>query len=203
MSNGKNRLAEWLPKREEECAFEARRRRLFKTLDAARVMRWHTQPDGLRQTVGEHTFGVMCILLFALSQSEWSGGDIPDNVSKVRADTVALLVGALLHDAHEAYLGDIPAPVVALIKNADEFIEAESLARSNVMSVDLTPADARIIFYADKIEAMMFALHSGRTAAFEYNRDLVIRAFDDDATTPPGVLDSFKRLVAPYDAYFG
>lgn len=199
MSNGKNRLAEWLPKREEECAFEASRRRLYKTLDASRVMRWHTQPDGLRQTVGEHTFGVMSILLFALTQSAWSGGNIPDNVRKVRADTVVLLVGALLHDAHEAYLGDIPAPVAERLKNENAFIAAESFARSNVMSVELTPAEVRIVFYADKIEAMLFALHSGRTAAFEYNRDLVIKAFADDTTTPPEVLDSFKRLVAPYD----
>lgn len=199
MSKGKNRLAKWLPKREGECGYEFRRRRLFKTLDAARVMRWHTQPDGKQQTVGEHTFGVMCILLFVLSQSDLSARDIPEDLRKVRADTVALLVGALLHDAHEVILGDIPAPVAARLKNEGDFIAVERFARSNVMSVDLTPAEARIVFYADKIEAMLFALHSGRTAAFEYNRGLVIRAFDADATTPPEVLDAFRRLVAPYD----
>lgn len=193
-----NRLAKWLPTRMEESYYEERRRRLIKTLNAARVMRWHTQPDGKQQTVGGHTFGVMCILLEVLTQSE-RGSDILAAARKSRADTVALLVGALLHDAHEAYLGDIPAPVVARLKGSDDFVEMESRARDKVMWVNLTPADERIIFYADKIEAMLFALHSGRTEAFEYNRDLVIHEFANDTTTPPEVLDAFKRFVAPYD----
>lgn len=172
--------------------------RLLNTLDAGRVMRWHTQPDGLRQTVGEHTFGVMCILLFALNEADWASGVSVAESRRNRAEACIMLIGALLHDSREIFTGDIPAPVCEVCSSDSGFELAQYRAGEQVLTMTPEARDARIIFYADKIEAMMFALKSGRFKAFEYNRDLVRKLFESDNITPRGLLDAFKRLVDTY-----
>lgn len=179
-------------------AYTKRFDRLLNTLAAGRVMRWHTQPDGLRQTVGEHTFGVMCVLLFALNEADWASGVSVDESRRNRAEACIMLIGALLHDSREIFTGDIPAPVCEVCECDRGFELAQYRAGEQVLTMTPEARDARIIFYADKIEAMMFALKSGRFKAFEYNRDLVRKVFESDKTTPRRLLDAFKRLVDTY-----
>ena len=189
-------LNEMSPEAREK--FDNRYKRLINTLRAGRVMRWHTTPDGLRQTVGEHTFGVMCILAFVLDASGMIHA--PDEFLRVkyRAEAAALLLAALLHDAPELYTGDIPAPTRDEIAYDAGFSIAEDRASQKVLDCKVTETNSRIIFYADKIEAMLFALKSQRHEAFEYNRNLLFNALDNDDTTPAAILDVFKHIVAPY-----
>lgn len=183
---------------EAKNSYDERYRRLINTLRAGRVMRWHTTPDGLRQTVGEHTFGVMCILAFVLDASGMI--QAPDEFLRVkyRAEAAALLIGALLHDAPELYTGDIPAPVRAEIAFDDGFYNADERAKEKVLDCKVNETHRRIIFYADKTEAMLFALKSQRYEAFEYNRDLLFNELDKDDSTPDAILDVYKHIVATY-----
>lgn len=157
---------------------------LVNTLRAGRVRRWHTD-DKAPQSVGEHTFGVMCVLLYLLRES---GDYTPENAAEV----AALFVGALCHDTAELFTGDIPAPVRSRLENVAEFAAIDAEARGKVFSAQLTSRQRRLVFYADKLEAMIFAIESKRFDAAKYNADLVITAVDGDAELSPALKNAVR-----------
>jgi 5'-deoxynucleotidase YfbR-like HD superfamily hydrolase len=67
--------------------------RFQKIRDASHVQRWHTKRSIHRQTVGEHTFGVVAIILHLWPYSHLN-----------------LIKAAMWHDIPEIATGDIPAP---------------------------------------------------------------------------------------------
>lgn len=168
--------------------------RLQNTLAAGRVRRWHTD-DKAPQTVGEHTFGVMVLLVYLLQEEGDALGTVEHETADERlrrvADLTSLFVGALVHDATELFTGDIPAPARAEIEDSDVFELFEERAREKVFTRRLSFEDRLKIHYADKLEAMLFARRTQRAEAAEYNADIVRRQLKvDDITSVP-----FKSAV--------
>lgn len=163
--------------------------RLKNTLAAGRVRRWHT--DGaLSQSVGEHTFGVMCVLVYLLSEA---GGR--ESFASA-ADEAVLLAGALLHDAPERFTGDLPAPVRSRLEGCAEFDAIDREARAKVLSIEPTDAQRRIVFYADKLEAVLFAWRVGRGEVALYNSYEVRRALAADCTTSERLKECVRGFLA-------
>lgn len=156
--------------------------KLLNTLAAGRVKRWHTS-DGAPQSVGEHSYGVCAILIYLLS------------VSKLDAQNqLAALVGGLLHDATEIYTGDIPAPVRARLDAQNALAGIEASAREKVLSLNLPDNLQKIVFYADKLEAFLFAIKTGRDEIAEFNRLEVLTALDTDSSSEPAVKQAVKSF---------
>ena len=158
--------------------------RLQNTLAAGRVRRWHTD-DKAPQTVGEHTFGVMVILVYLLQEEGDALNTVEtesdaDRIKRV-ADLTALFIGALVHDATELFTGDIPAPARAEIEDSDVFELFEERAAEKVFYRKPNFENRLKIYYADKLEAMLFARRTQRAEAAEYNADVIRRqlAIDD------------------------
>lgn len=110
---------------------------------AARIMRYHTMPPIHRQTVGEHTFGVLTIILEVES--------FPSS---------ELLRAALYHDATEALLGDTPSPAkwfAASLEGALKVSE-ESIKKAYAIDINLSEHDKMILKYADLMELVVFCL---------------------------------------------
>lgn len=119
---------------------------------AARIPRVHTRPPIHKQTVGEHTFGVLAII------HEVLGVDASPN----------LLRAALYHDAPEAITGDVPAPAKwdstelsgALSDLEDQIVSKYSLPTSRL---DLSEFEERVLRYADLMELALFAIEEVNT----------------------------------------
>lgn len=111
---------------------------------AARIPRVHTRPPIHKQTVGEHTFGVLAIL------------------REVCQPSVALYEAALYHDAPEAVTGDVPAPAKwdspalteALNDVEDDIIDRWRLPNSR----NLNPQEERLLKFADLMELALFSI---------------------------------------------
>lgn len=110
---------------------------------AARVRRCHIMPTLHQQTVGEHTFGVLCIL-----------------TTIYHALSPQLVRAALFHDAPEAKLGDLPAPAKWSNKKLHEaYKELEVKLRMEYdLDEPLTEFEQQLLRFADKLELAMFAL---------------------------------------------
>jgi 5'-deoxynucleotidase YfbR-like HD superfamily hydrolase len=113
---------------------------------AARVVRCHTSHVNHRQTVGEHTFGLLCILF-----------EIAD-----RQDTFDIVQYALDHDVPEAIEGDTPSPVKWRHPNLHKALhEAEaSIQKEFDLTADthLSVRQQQIFRYCDIMEFVMFAI---------------------------------------------
>lgn len=156
--------------------------KLLNTLSAGRVKRWHTS-DGATQSVGEHTFGVCVILIYLLSASKLDA-----------QNQLATLVGGLLHDAPEIYTGDIPAPIRKQLEDAGAMSLIDATAREKVLAIDLPDALKRIVFYADKLEAFLFALKTGRDEIAEFNKLEILQTIDTDTETERDVVAMVKSF---------
>ncbi len=118
--------------------------RLMLMRSAARVQRMHVVSTHHRQTVGEHTFGVLAILF-----------EIVDT-----HPSEELIKAVLYHDAPEAMTGDVPAPTkgrhpdlkAALVK-AEAMIEA-----THDIAIELTRYEKDVLACCDLMELAMYAI---------------------------------------------
>jgi 5'-deoxynucleotidase len=109
-----------------------------------RVTRWHTIPTLKGETVAQHTYGVMSMLVDLCNGKPSS----------------KLLIAALFHDIAEQYTGDIPAttkwhyPQIAeAIKEAELDIETRMGAL-----VELTEEEKLLLKAADMLDLCWFCL---------------------------------------------
>ncbi len=110
---------------------------------AQHVLRFHTVPTLHRQNVGEHTFGVLSILL-----EVWPSAG------------TELIKAALYHDAPEAVVGDTPSPALrefGILKDGVGI--AESVVRNKYgLHTTLTVQDEKVLRFCDIMECMIFCL---------------------------------------------
>jgi 5'-deoxynucleotidase YfbR-like HD superfamily hydrolase len=116
--------------------------RFKKIRDAGHVRRWHTKRSIHSQTVGEHTFGVVAVILHL-----W-----PDS-------RVNLIKAAMWHDVPEIATGDVPAPtkrrypeLYAALQEAEHDFEEE-----HDLKVTLTIDERNQLKLADWVELVLFA----------------------------------------------
>lgn len=120
---------------------------------AARVVRYHTVPTVYRQSVGEHTFGIVSILYTVCPNPS---GD--------------LVKACVYHDVPEAITGDAPATAKWRHKELETVLKQyEALvAKEFGLTVSLSDHDARILKYCDLMELIIFSceeVDSGNTSA--------------------------------------
>lgn len=117
------------------------RLRLFRM--AARVQRCHIMPTNYRQSVGEHTFGLIALIYL-----------IEDDVSS------NLVKAALFHDITEAETGDTPATAKWETKELEEGLRiAEKKLRAlHDLEIDLTVHEQGILKFCDLMELAIFSL---------------------------------------------
>ena len=100
---------------------------------SARVLRYHTEPVVHRQSVGEHTYGVLWMLCLITDPSK------------------ELMKAGLMHDTAEYVAGDVPSPAKrhVTIKEAFDKVEEEVLAQLAWRLPDLTDEEERLLKLAD------------------------------------------------------
>lgn len=105
------------------------------------VERYHNIPTITRDTIGEHTYGVLWLVV---------------ELYKPALPPAHVLLGALAHDTPEVNWGDITAPTKRLmgIKEAYAKLEDVSYAALDI-SVQLTAEEHRKIKMADTMDAML------------------------------------------------
>lgn len=115
---------------------------------AARVQRMHTTPSLHKQTVGEHTFGVLAIL------NEVYSGDL--------VILARLTIAVLQHDVPEVFTGDVPAPAKWMYPELEAGLR---IAEQGVqvqydlgLGVQITEAERRLLKYCDLMELAIFAM---------------------------------------------
>lgn len=121
--------------------FNYKRLRLMRA--AARVQRMHTLPTLYRQSVGEHTFGVLAILL-----------------TIVESPSAELMRAALYHDASEGLLGDTPAPMKWRYPNIEQALkQAEALIDDRFdIACHITDEEFKVLKYCDLMELTLFCI---------------------------------------------
>lgn len=117
----------------------------------ARVQRMHTMPGHHMQTVGEHTFGVIAIILIITESypSPYKDGKL-----------LALIKAAMYHDVAEAITGDVPATVKwrhILLDDALKEVERRVDLEFG-LSVGLTEHEHSLLKYADIMELAMYSI---------------------------------------------
>lgn len=159
--------------------------RLKALRSAGRVLRAHTIPLIHRQTVGEHTFGVMAIL------SEIA----PDDEEM----SVELLMAALHHDAPEFFTGDVPATAkwnhIALeegLRRAEENI----IKSYGFFKLPEGSREARLVKYADCMELAMFSLEEMQMGNW-YAKKMAFNAIE--AIKRKGLIDITPEAKNLYD----
>lgn len=110
---------------------------------SAKVKRYHNVSTTHTQNVGEHTYGVMWLVLL-LTDYQASRD---------------LLAAALMHDTPEYTVGDIPAPTKRMpgVKALIDTLEQEVMAEHCVPPPLLTHAEEHILKLADNLEGALFS----------------------------------------------
>lgn len=120
---------------------------LLHNILAGSVRRWHTEVVNSEQTVAEHTFGVLLVLLWVVPREEL---------------TQDLLLAALEHDLGERSVGDVSARVKWLMTEEQrvQLEQAEAEARSNagLPGPALTEREHLYLQFADYAEAALYAM---------------------------------------------
>lgn len=119
--------------------------RLLLMRTAARVERCHTVTTTHRQTVGEHTFGVLAILLTIYPKA-----------------SASLMRAAIFHDVAEAITGDIPSPIMVeyptlreVVNDMEDDIEVQFDMSDRV---HLDTGERKILRYCDRMDLLMFSI---------------------------------------------
>lgn len=116
-------------------------------LNGGRTKRFHTVSTIKENTVAEHTYGVI-VLVLALT-----GGMASKN----------LILAALAHDMAECELGDVPAPAKRKLGIYDAFNELEEdVLRTNGWATTLTDEEAKILKIADSLDGFLFCVKEYR-----------------------------------------
>lgn len=123
---------------------------------AARVRRFHTRAVIHQQTVGEHSFGVACLVL-----------EIEPGAS------ANLLRAALYHDAAEYILGDMPATAKWDYKALAETygMYSRDIEEDLSLRVELTPYEQALLKFADMADLVAYAFEEwdmGNHGAIEF-----------------------------------
>ena len=131
--------------------------------DTGVVRRFHTVADysgGVQQSVAEHSWGVALIVKELCARR---GLEVP----------AELLFTALIHDAEEAYIGDMPAPtkwrfpvLAAEMRVAEEAVR-EELRLDDAPHGELFTA---LLKWADGLELYAYAQRRERDGATAYGR---------------------------------
>lgn len=131
---------------------------------AGRVRRWHTQDDvNVHQTIGEHTFGVLALLLQYHPNP-----------------TVPMIKAALYHDVPERFTGDTPATTKWYsdkIRRELDGLEQEVLHKMGLLQ-GLSVAQWKWIKACDFLELLMFVFPRRNTYPWEDTYNDVIVAFN-------------------------
>lgn len=125
------------------------RRQLSFLLRAGLVVRYHTRPTHIVDTVGRHSYMVAWMCYF-LTNGKPSG---------------RLIMAALQHDTPEAVTGDLPSPVTRRFgKRAMKALEHRVLLRMGFPSYDLrlTKLERLLLKAADTLEGLLFTTHEVR-----------------------------------------
>jgi len=131
--------------------------------DTGIVRRFHTVADysgGVQQSVAEHSWGVALIL--------------KELCDRTRVDMpTALLFAALVHDAEEAYIGDMPAPtkwrfpaLAAEMRVAEESVRREL----RLEAANFPEPLIALLKWADGLELYAYAQRRERDGATAYGR---------------------------------
>ena len=115
--------------------------KLNEVLAAGRVVRYHAAPVDRKQTVAEHTWGVLAILY------------------EITDPSPALIEAAIFHDIAEVYTGDVPAPVKKASKQVKQIfddLEEDALAEMEVSLPKLTREEQRYLKIADCLEGLHY-----------------------------------------------
>ena len=113
---------------------------------SARVVRYHTENTLHKQTVGEHTYGVMWFVML-LTDFEPSP---------------ALVLETLAHDVAEYRTGDMPGDIKAEAHDLGEAmkgVEVEVESKLEYPKRALTAVDRDVIKLADMLEGFAFCLY--------------------------------------------
>lgn len=113
---------------------------------AGRVKRFHNTPTILTQTVGEHTWLVMGLVLMLCEDMD-------------RTRIADILYAAFMHDVPEAATGDIPAPAKRAMGNEGRMdlacYESRVLKWAGMTEPDLSEEEARTVKIADILEGVI------------------------------------------------
>jgi 5'-deoxynucleotidase YfbR-like HD superfamily hydrolase len=153
--------------------------RLFRA--AASVIRVHTRRMIYRQSVGEHTFGVIALITLVKPEA-----------------TVELLRAALVHDVPEAITGDVPSPTKnTALREAMMQLEYSINRRYSLEEV-LSVHDERVLRYCDVMELAMFSCEEADMgnsyAALMMRRCLDAIEAHGLATVTPQALELFAMM---------
>jgi len=130
--------------------------KITEVLQAGQVTRYHAAPIDRKQTIAEHTFGVLAIIY------ELEPHPSPN-----------LIKAAVFHDVAEIATGDIPAPVKKAnlhIKKVFDELEDVALKDMGVTMPDLTDHEQWLLKVADCLEGMHYCdmrIRAGDLGAIE------------------------------------
>lgn len=110
---------------------------------AGRVERMHIQPTARAQTVGEHTYGVLCLIDVVAPEM-----------------TMALWRAALYHDVPEAITGDTPANAKWRFPHLDRSlnIAEDRIKEENNLDVALSDKEKTVLKFCDTMELIIFSI---------------------------------------------
>ena len=111
-------------------------------MNGAAVKRYHTVQIIGQETVAEHSFGVV-MMVIALTEGK---------------ATNKLLKSALYHDLAEQITGDIPAPVKwqhPVLKTSLQIIE-ESFESTHSLQISLSEEEETVLKWADLLQLLLF-----------------------------------------------
>ena len=159
-------------------------------LDASqRVKRWHTEPTLHTQTVGEHTYGVVMLVLLLTG---WEASR-------------SLMIAAQLHDTAERQFGDVPGPTKRLsgVKGQFDALEDAFMARLGAPAPTLTDTEAKLLKMADNLEGALFCAFELRRGNREIQRAFFNYLSWIKANAPQGLAGAiYNQLLDEYNHVF-
>lgn len=107
--------------------------------DGGETQRFHTMPMLRPDTVGQHSYGVACVLMHVFPKAP-----------------ARLLRAALKHDMAEAHYGDMPSPAKRELGIREQFAQLEDsyLAGLGVEPEELAPWEQWLLNFCDIVEGL-------------------------------------------------
>ena len=123
--------------------------KLFAAREAGQVKRFHTFPTITQQTVGEHTFNMLCMLFqFCVEVRR-------------QVPSTNLIQAVMYHDIGERWVGDVPATARWHNEEFKSVVDnyEEKLRNKMGFSVQLTDEETRILKFLDSLDCLLWAVH--------------------------------------------